>query len=209
MLFREWKRLFEQVSTYSLSQIPSLKRWAVVNGIATRDASQILFSLHTYYSIVVKLLTSDLLAASFTLVPETSLIERIVNTSDAQTIIGLFSKLEDNEFYRRYKITNFLEGDFFTWYLNESSPELITAITEIAQTLQGLNLATAKLMPKYIKDLLKEFYSSLVDEQIRHDLGEYYTPDWLAQYVLSTVGYKGDPSKTMIDPSCGSGTFLN
>jgi len=30
-----------------------------------------------------------------------------------------------------------------------------------------------KFKPETIKDLLKEFYTSLVDEQIRHDLGEY------------------------------------
>ena len=35
MLFREWKRLFEQVSMYGLNQLPSLKKWAFENGIAT------------------------------------------------------------------------------------------------------------------------------------------------------------------------------
>lgn len=41
MLFREWKRLFEQVSTYGLDQLPALKTWAKSQGIATKDASQI------------------------------------------------------------------------------------------------------------------------------------------------------------------------
>ncbi|HET7062618.1 MAG TPA: N-6 DNA methylase [Nitrosospira sp.] len=56
--------------------------------------------------------------------------------------------------------------------------------------------------------MLKEFYTTLVDEQIRHDLGEYYTPDWLAQRVLDSVHYEGDLDSTVLDPSCGSGTFL-
>ena len=64
MLFREWKRLFQQVSTYGLDQLPSLRGWAVEHGIATKDASHILFAMHSYYSLVVKLLTSELLAIS-------------------------------------------------------------------------------------------------------------------------------------------------
>jgi hypothetical protein len=63
-------------------------------------------------------------------------------------------------------------------------------------------------MPGRIQDLLKEFYSSLVDEQIRHDLGEYYTPDWLAQELLDRAGYSGSPETGVLDPACGSGTFL-
>src|SRR5262249_29612840 len=57
MLFREWKRLFEQVSTYGLDQLPGLKAWARSLGIATKDASQILFAIHSYYASVV---SSDL-----------------------------------------------------------------------------------------------------------------------------------------------------
>ena len=36
-------------------------------------------------------------------------------------------------------------------------------------------------------------------------LGEYYTPDWLAQLTLERLGYKGGK---ILDPACGSGGFL-
>ena len=46
-------------------------------------------------------------------------------------------------------------------------------------------------------------------KEIRHDLGEYYTPDWLAAVVLVDVGYmKADTRVRLLDPACGSGTFL-
>src|SRR5205823_5922511 len=51
-------------------------------------------------------------------------------------------------------------------------------------------------------------YQYLVPKGIRHDLGEFYTPDWLAEYVLRRAGYDGDPSRRVLDPACGSGTFL-
>jgi len=59
------------------------------------------------------------------------------------------------------------------------------------------------------KDLLKIFYGSVIDEQLRHDLGEYYTPDWLADYTLDRAGYRGQINATVLDPACGSGTFLS
>jgi SAM-dependent methyltransferase len=56
--------------------------------------------------------------------------------------------------------------------------------------------------------LLKKLYQQLFPKSVRHDLGEYYTPDWLAEHVLNELGYEGDPDKRLLDPACGSGTFL-
>ena len=207
LLFKEWKRLFQQVSTYGLSQLPSLRDWSKRNGIATRDASQILFAMHTYYSFVVKLLTAELLSAS-QVESESSVVDAIANSPDDQSLYIEIKRLENGEFFRRYRIDNFLEGDFFSWYTNEESTRLATSIRAIVKSFQEFEPATAKLKPEIVKDLLKEFYSSLVDEQIRHDLGEYYTPDWLAEYLMDQVGYDGEPGKVIVDPACGSGTFV-
>jgi len=206
MLFREWKRLFEQVSTYGLDQLPALKAWARSLGIATKDASQILFAIHSYYALVVKLLTSELLA---TVNPVTmrSLCELLANAKP-ERLYALLSDLEDGDYWRKYRISNFLEGDFFSWYTNEQSKPLASAIQSVARELLAFEPATPLLKPEAIQDLLKEFYTTLVDEQIRHDLGEYYTPDWLAQRVLNCVEYDGDLGSTVLDPACGSGTFL-
>ena len=42
-------------------------------------------------------------------------------------------------------------------------------------------------------DILESLYESLIDPETRHDLGEYYTPDWLAARMVA---------------ACGSGMFL-
>src|SRR5208282_530394 len=56
-------------------------------------------------------------------------------------------------------------------------------------------------------DVLKALYESLIDPAQRHDLGEYYTPDWLAAKVARRA--IGDPLRQrVLDPACGSGTFL-
>lgn len=207
MLFREWKRLFEQVSTYGLDQLPALKTWAVSLGIATKDASQILFAIHSYYALVVKLLTSELLAAVNPMSAQ-SLCQAMANAKGTDELYQQLSELEDGEYWRKYRISNFLEGDFFSWYTNERSKGLASNIQDLAREFLHFEPATAIVKPESIMDLLKEFYTTLVDEQIRHDLGEYYTPDWLAQHLLNRLEYKGDLNTTVLDPACGSGTFL-
>jgi hypothetical protein len=67
---------------------------------------------------------------------------------------------------------------------------------------------TLSIDPIESRDLLKKLYQQLFPQIVRHDLGEYYTPDWLAELVIERVGYDGDPNKRVLDPACGSGTFL-
>jgi hypothetical protein len=68
--------------------------------------------------------------------------------------------------------------------------------------------ATATINPDATRDLLKKLYQYLLPRRVRHDLGEYYTPDWLAERLIRQTGYDGNPNKRVLDPSCGSGTFL-
>ncbi|HKR52598.1 MAG TPA: N-6 DNA methylase, partial [Pseudonocardiaceae bacterium] len=56
-------------------------------------------------------------------------------------------------------------------------------------------------------DVLKVLYESVIGSETRKQLGEYYTPDWLAEQVVSTA--VTDPlNQRVLDPACGSGTFL-
>ena len=71
------------------------------------------------------------------------------------------------------------------------------------------------------RDTLKDLYHAAIPRSIRHDFGEYYTPDWLARAVCEEVmdaEWRKDvidravatwhSGPAVIDPSCGSGTFL-
>lgn len=73
---------------------------------------------------------------------------------------------------------------------------------------------TLDIDPDGTRDLLKKLYQNLMPKELRHDLGEYYTPDWLAEQVLNQL-HSGTPEKSprspderLLDPACGSGTFL-
>ena len=121
-----------------------------------------------------------------------------------------FVDLESGALFRKYGISNFLEGVFFSWYLeewdsNSEGKSITSIIRRMARKLSEYEPATAKIEPDQVKDLLKKLYQYLVPRLIRHDLGEYYTPDWLAEYLLFETGFDGDPPKRILDPACGVG----
>ena len=74
--------------------------------------------------------------------------------------------------------------------------------------LQQFEPATATINPDATRDLLKKLYQYLLPRRVRHDLGEFYTPDWLADRLIRQIGYDGNPNKRVLDASCGSGTIL-
>nr|WP_245216754.1 N-6 DNA methylase [Neoroseomonas nitratireducens] len=92
-----------------------------------------------------------------------------------------------------------VESDFFDWVLQDSRGADL--VTRIARQAGRFRLRDAQV------DLLKALYESLIDPDQRHDLGEYYTPDWLAAKVVREA--VTDPLRQrVLDPACGSGTFL-
>ena len=60
-------------------------------------------------------------------------------------------------------------------------------------------------------DILGHVYEDYLPKEERKKLGEYYTPLEVVRYILDAVGYTlGEEieGKKILDPSCGSGTFL-
>lgn len=111
------------------------------------------------------------------------------------------------EAFKRMGFVNLAEEDFFIWINDE---KIKSTSAELFQNL------SSRLGYYYLdqieEDLLKELYQELVDPATRHDLGEFYTPDWLAELTLAEVGYPPDTADreklSLFDPACGSGTFL-
>jgi type I restriction-modification system DNA methylase subunit len=119
--------------------------------------------------------------------------------------------LEHGGIFREYGIRNFLEGDFFRWYLSAWNDDVEKALSQMVQRLAEYDPGTLELAPENARDLLKKLYHGLLPREIRHDLGEYYTPDWLAErLIIQTLGSAdlGNSAKRVLDPACGSGTFL-
>jgi len=97
------------------------------------------------------------------------------------------------------QITGVVEEDFFDWLLE---------IDGGAAFVRGLARRLGRFKWDAVEhDVMKVLYESVIGRLERHSLGEYYTPDWLAERVVKEV--VTDPlQQRVLDPACGSGTFL-
>ncbi len=90
------------------------------------------------------------------------------------------------------------ESDFFDWVIAEPNGEAL--VRRILAHVRRFRLDQVE------SDVLKILYESLIDRDERHGLGEYYTPDWLAKIARHAV--ERPIEQRVLDPACGSGTFL-
>ena len=130
---------------------------------------------------------------------------------DTDAMRNKLEELEEGGIFHSLGIRNFLEGDLLSWYLNDWNKEIELAIRTIIERLNQYDPQTMEMLPDETRDIFKRLYQFLVPKQIRHDLGEYYTPDWLAERCLNQLGY-GEKVRDLLkmrllDPGCGSGTF--
>ena len=192
-LFNDWRRLFSQVCAYSPEKLRGLERDYEIEEPV--DYNALLFSIHTYYALIMKLLGAEI---AYLYGAGKWLKSYVVELEDAHmrgldVLRGALEELESGGVFRKLlNITNFIEGDYFSWYLEELDDALAEVIAEIAKRLSDYEPATPVLEPELTRDLLKRLYQNLVPKRIRHNLGEYYTPDWLADLVLDEVGLTVD-----------------
>ncbi|OGW45613.1 MAG: hypothetical protein A2Y66_09045 [Nitrospirae bacterium RBG_13_41_22] len=206
--FTEWDRIFGVVYGQELEKAElSVEETAGLYHIpAGAKLKPLLFAIHTFYAFLMKIIAIELVSLQ-----RESSIESFVKGLGAMDDDELFKKLtylESGADFVDRGIVNFLEADFFSWYLDGWNPQIANIFRNIVRALSDFEPATPILEPEWTRDLLQKLYEVIVPKKLRHDLGEYYTPDWLAGYVLGKSGYTGEIGSRFLDPACGSGTFL-
>jgi len=228
-LFEQWRLFFSEAIDYSEAfggrKLEPLKKWVRKAGLEVKDseeAERFFFVLHTYFALLVKLLAWMAIARHLGVkIGGPSFFN--LATTDSETLRRSLEKMESGGIFRDYGILNLLEGDFFAWYLYAWNEKMEEAIREIIKRLDDYDPTTLTIVPEETRDLFKKLYHYLLPREIRHNLGEYYTPDWLAQRLLVQVDnefFLSDPLRNQgqlrrkvlttrfLDPACGSGTFL-
>ena len=166
--------------------------------LESTEPGRFLLAVQTYYALAVKLVT---LAA----------IERA--TGGNSTPMDALSEcdlrdLEMGHGARRCGAAAFPDAPEWAWYLDVWDRPMETWLRAMGQRLQTVDYFTAENDPGQGNDLFGTFYMSLLPKQVRHSLGEHYTPPWLADHVLCQVGFDGGATGRLLDPTCGSGVFL-
>jgi hypothetical protein len=198
LLHTEWRRLFGQVIAVQSDRLrePLRSQGQRHGQDYEADAAAYLYALNTYIALVAKAVAA------------LSLPSAASNMADADVPISTrISALESGQLFVDAGVVNMLNGDFFSWYRDDPAWETYEAeIDELFDRLRVINFDVSRKSAESTRDLFKGLYMSFVPRALRHALGEYYTPDWLASHALDQIGW--EPQDGLIDPTAGSGTFL-
>ncbi len=216
--YAEWRKLFGEVVSFTDKEARSKfgelqKLYAIQGSVNTFDVAAFFFALSTYYGLLVKMLTAEQLV-NYCCSTVTTTLEALSGFEPGTLREHLYDMEREGGSFAQFQIHNFLEGELFDWYVEPAvwDEPLGLAVRAVISKLSEYEVATFDLRPEETRDLLKDLYQHLFPQKVRHALGEYYTPDWLAEFTLEEVsefsGYEGDPHVRLLDPTCGSGTFL-
>ncbi len=135
----------------------------------------------------------------------------------SRLILGMLSHPEREE----RVLVEYASDGFHGWLINSAEGEQL--VLELARELRSYDWHGVT------RDVLKEAYHLLIDPKDRKEFGEFYTPDDLAEYVVAetldddwvdesiaqavsildgTTPREQQRHLGVLDPSCGSGTFL-
>lgn len=211
MLHTEWRRLFARSVDHRAAPAAHAEAYREALGLPPGtgdvDAARALFALQTSYAIVVKLVAARVLGELRLEGQAAFRFDALAAASD-EALRGFMAELEDGHLLRATGLENLLEGDFFAWYADPGqwTPELARAVRAAIARLAEYEGRAPALRPGGLGDLFRHLYQRSIPATIRHDLGEYYTPRWLAQAVLAE--FPPAPGWRGLDPCCGSGTFV-
>lgn len=207
IIFEQWKSLFREVSGYSYdTEKLDLKELKNLYGFGEDKIriDYLIFAIHTYYALLIKILVIKILYHY----KKKKAFQQGLKYDTQAIAYETMKAIENGGRFKELGILNFLEEDFFGWYLKVWDREIFDLCTNMLKKFDEYNYNTVNLEERNSKDLLKKLYNFLLPKTLRHALGEYYSPDWLAQYTYNLMQINGQVDKKILDPTCGSGTFI-
>lgn len=159
----------------------------------TAEQAQMLFyAIQTYFSVLIKTMMKEVLS------------EESDEVAVEDIVLGKFAI--------EYGIQNYCYPDWYSWPIFEVGNGFSSVLKKIKESVTNYRslISLSDFAQNNNYDYIKQMYEAVIPKELRHALGEYYTPDWLAEETLNTVlSFEGaDIKQHFIDPTCGSGTFL-
>ena len=183
---RRWKAAVASASGHDPDRpTPGIDRMADTYGIPTEglQPAEFLLAAQTYFALMVKLLV-------WRIMPQHA------KRFEAGTALGELRQADSHR------------PDPFSWYTMAWNEPIEAFLREAIVSIGQFDVAACENRPPESRDLFGTLYQNLLPKRLRHGLGEYYTPDWLADHVLDQVHFDGDSKSRVLDPACGSGVFL-
>lgn len=214
MLFEEWQTLMhlsvdDDGKGHDISKRrKDLSQIFAVDIKTPKEEYGALYALQTTYAIIVKLIACkvvDCLGYN----QNTNYYDDLMKVSSGELQV-FFQRVENGYSYRYSDLINFLEGDFFSWYADETqwTKEFSEEIKKLMWDIDKYSSFSFHIIYEPI-DIFKDLYMSIIPDSVRHSMGEYYTPKWLADHVVKeALSHIHEEHWRAIDPCCGSGIFI-
>ena len=148
-------------------------------------------------------------------------IERTSYRGDITLLAWAITTKNLIESMKQKLVKSVFEGDIFYWWEDSYrelkpgaslySPQYEKQKARFGEALAEIILTLYKFdFSEIVGDPLGTLYQHYFDKETRKALGEFYTPKEVVEYILDAVGYEGRGviGKRLLDPACGSGTFL-
>lgn len=159
--------------------------------IKNNDIYKFIFSLQATYTMLLKLIVfNSFFANRKAKIEEKEFIE-LMNGEIIEKHLG-------------HKIWNMDWFFIITSYWNEIGELINEFNNKILEYNDDENIDYS------VAEEFKKMYEYLFPKEIRHSLGEYYTPFWLADDIYENINkyHKINNKTSFMDPTCGSGVFL-
>ena len=181
------KALYDEYAGYSTIRVKrqlweNLLKAALGEIASSPEEMDDLFVRHTYLTAVVGMVVQ----ASFGID-----IYALAETHAEDLLHG-------REFRSKTGLQGVVESDFFAWPTEVGG---LPMLRTLAHRVARFDWQEAP------NDVAAILYQTVIPPDERRKLGEYYTPDWLARAIVREA--VTDPlSQYVLDPACGSGTFV-
>lgn len=199
--YEMWKRIYAEAANLSGDAKRAVKKQAKDLNLSLQNTEEIrkfLFITQTYFSVLMKLMIGK--------------VSGLVRGEDvSKWLQRRDSPVESYRIIRdSFLIKGVAEHDLFDWFIyparksKETSDKISDALLKLASTVDVIDYSSVKT------DLLRDIYQRSFEKEMRIAMGEFYTNEKLVDEVLDSVVYGGKEilDKTLLDPTCGSGTFL-
>jgi len=174
-----------------------------------RPLGELLFSVHTYFALIARLIAIEVLGLSK---GERDAQPSLWVSESDQLLVERLRMVDEGQVPSTLHVQNLFEGDVFSWYLGTLSgnSDLLNTIRDVLSSIGDFAFPRLAFGANTASDVLRDLYQELLPRELRTALGEFLTPQWLAEACLERLTEKGAPltSGRVLDPTCGTATFL-
>ena len=149
---------------------------------AAGDESDWLFIRHTYITSLIAVIMQ----------------QRLIGTVARHAAERPDALLKGQILAEQSDLHGVIDADLFTWPTEVGESTYLREIARVVEWFDWTQNAT---------EVAPTLYQNVITQEERKKLGEYYTPRWLAKEITQAV-VDAPLSQRVLDPSCGSGTFI-